>query len=317
MELLQDIVRSLPETHQRALQWFVDHTGSIEPWPKPIGEGVFLASRAKGIYKPHWSEYALSIRQMLSSPYADREPRFREDGTWAYAYFQENEDPSQRDSKYTNRSLLACWRDRIPVGVLRQVRSKPDVRYEVTGVAIVAGWEEGYFYLEGFSPQGLSHGRGPGAQLRLLLSLQETFHEDRQLFNPTDIKGGRERAIASIVQRRGQPAFRKLLLEIYCGRCAITDCSAVQALEAAHIMPYQGPDTNHPCNGILLRSDLHVLFDLGLIAVDPSSHRVLVSVELESTEYWGLRGRMLRLPERDSCRPSSDALEMHRRWAAL
>ena len=79
---------------------------------------------------------------------------------------------------------------------------------------------------------------------------------------------GRERAIGAIVRRRGQPAFRRALLEAYHERCAVTGCDAPEALEAAHVVPYRGVATNHPANGLLLRADLHALFDLGLIAVD-------------------------------------------------
>ncbi len=55
-----------------ALQWFIDHTGIEVPWPQPLADGTFLATRAKGIYKPSWTQYALSIRQTLGGPYPDR-----------------------------------------------------------------------------------------------------------------------------------------------------------------------------------------------------------------------------------------------------
>lgn len=56
--------------------------------------------------------------------------------------------------------MVECWRDGMPVGVLRQISGKPDTKYRILGVAIVAGWEEGFFFLDGFSTDGLSHGRG-------------------------------------------------------------------------------------------------------------------------------------------------------------
>src|SRR5258708_5962168 len=59
-----------------------------------------LASKAKGIYKPEWTKYALSIRQSLLSPYPDQDPIVRSDGTWSYLYFQENIDPNARDLAY-------------------------------------------------------------------------------------------------------------------------------------------------------------------------------------------------------------------------
>jgi len=65
----------------------------------------------------------------------------RTDGTWLYAYFQENDDPNARDQEFTNRALMSCLRDRVPVGVMRQVSLKPDVCYRVLGLALVTGWD--------------------------------------------------------------------------------------------------------------------------------------------------------------------------------
>ncbi len=64
-------------------------------------------------------------------------------------YFQEGLDPQKRDQAYTNRGLLRCQADRVPVGVLRQVSLPPDPQYSVEGLALIIGWENGYFLLEG------------------------------------------------------------------------------------------------------------------------------------------------------------------------
>src|SRR5689334_9318147 len=90
----------LAPRHHAALMWFADHRGTDQPWPAPIAtdEGLtYLATKAKGIYKPEWSSYALSVKQILGGPYADRDPEKREDGSWLYMYFQENPDPTARD----------------------------------------------------------------------------------------------------------------------------------------------------------------------------------------------------------------------------
>jgi predicted restriction endonuclease len=75
-----------------------------------------------------------------------------------------------------------------------------------------------------------------------------------------------------IVECQGQPAFWDALLQAYERQCAITGCTVLQILEAAHIMPYMGKPTNRVDNGLLLRSDLHTLFDLGLIWNKPGLH---------------------------------------------
>jgi predicted restriction endonuclease len=62
-------------------------------------------------------------------------------------------------------------------------------------------------------------------------------------------------------------------------------------LEAAHIFPYRGPQTNHVTNGLLLRADLHVLFDLGLLRIDADSLTVELDPILNGTSYAELSGR--------------------------
>lgn len=317
MEKLADQLGQIQERHRAALMWFLDRAGTNQFWPDPFPDGTLLASKAKGIYKPNWTVYALSVRQALDGPYPDREPVTRADGTWSYLYFQEGEDPATRDSAYTNRALIECWRDKVPVGVLRQVARSPAALYRVLGLALVAGWEGGYFFLEGFSPEGHSRGRGPRAEIEVFAGEQAVEAQKDNVFDPQDVVDGRDRILASIVRRRGQPEFRRKLLEAYGGRCAITSCDVEDALEAAHIVPYRGPETNHPANGILLRADIHTLFDLGLLAIDTSTMTVVVAPSLTGTTYAGLAGKRLRLPELRDLLPSMEALNHQRTWAGL
>lgn len=317
MESLAKLIAELPTRHQAALQWFIDHAGTEQPWPDPLLDGTFLTTKAKGIYKPQWSKYALSVRQTINSLYPDQPPLTRADGTWAFSYFQENTNVADRDTEYANRGLIACWQDRVPVGVMRQISSKPNVRYYILGAALVAGWDGGYFFLEGFSKDGRSHHRGPQTEIEGL-TLRETKADYLvEPFAPDSIVDARQRIIAAIISRQGQPEFRKRLLEAYIGRCAMTGCDAVEALEAAHIIPYQGTYTNHTSNGLLLRADIHTLYDLGLLAIDAETMTVLVAPSLANTVYSELMGVRLRIPEEEACRPSLDALKQHRAWSGL
>lgn len=93
----------------------------------------------------------------------------------------------------------------------------------------------------------------------------------------------RHRALRAVVGRQGQPRFRAALLYAYGRTCAITGCTASPVLEAAHIDPYLGEHTQHVTDGLLLRSDVHTLFDLYLIAIT-ADLTVAVSPELTSTE---------------------------------
>ncbi|MHB8878606.1 MAG: HNH endonuclease, partial [Myxococcaceae bacterium] len=134
-------------------------------------------------------------------------------------------------------------------------------------------------------------------------------------FDPSAIEDGRERVAREIAIRRGQAAFRQQLLATY-GCCAMTGCTVEAALEAAHIVRYQGPGTNHPTNGLLLRADVHTLFDFGLLAVDAAALSILVAASLSGTEYAGLGGQPLRITHA-SVSPSREALQVHRALAGL
>lgn len=315
MVQLSDLVAGVPERHRLALQWFVANRETEVPWPAPLENGAKLASKAKGIYKPEWSEYALSIRQSLNSPYPDKEPVVRPDGTWSYFYFQENKNPDERDTEYTNRGLFACWRDSIPIGVMRQVAKEPRARYRILGLALVAGWSEGYFILEGFASTGRSYGRGSAADAMEVMTRAELAAVESQ--NLEGLADGRERVLASIVRRRGQIQFREELLDAYEGRCVFSGCDASEALEAAHIIPYLGPNSNRTSNGLLLRADLHTLFDLGLISVESVTMTIVLSPRLTSTFYGDFAGKQLRSPRSGASLPSKYALDQHRIWSGI
>jgi hypothetical protein len=100
------------------------------------------------------------------------------------------------------------------------------------------------------------------------------------------------------VLRRGQPAFRRNLLTAYDRKCCISGWAPENVLEAAHIEEHSVSGLNSVGNGLLLRSDLHALFDDGLLRIDPERLVVVLAHELEGTPYWELNGQRLRLPVR-------------------
>lgn len=130
-------------------------------------------------------------------------------------------------------------------------------------------------------------------------------------FDPDSIDDERERAMRAIRIRRGQPAFRNKLLDAYSGICAATGCNVTDVLDAAHITPYLGPQTHDVSNGLLLRTDVHTLFDCWLISVDPFTKRIALSEVLKNSAYSDLDGRLLRRPVDDRFGPSRRSLEKH------
>jgi hypothetical protein len=138
--------------------------------------------------------------------------------------------------------------------------------------------------------------------------LAQNFKES---FDPDDLDDAKERSYRAIASRRGQPKFRTDLFGLYDGTCAVTGCRVSDVIEAAHIIPYNGKRTNHIENGLLLRSDVHNLFDHFLISIDPSSLQIRVSQSLQGSEYMEFDGKYLKLPVDLKKRPSSKALEWH------
>ncbi len=313
---LQPLLASLPIQHQHALAWFDERAGQIVSWPGRLEDGTLLATKAKGIYKPRWSQYALSVRQSLSGLYPDREIERKKDGSWTFAYFQEGFDPTESASTFTNVGLFECMRDVVPVGVFIQTAPKPSPRYRVLGLALVSGFDSGYFYLEG---SDLPIVRDPhSTRLPWSGDLPQTRADSvAQLFDLGGIRDERERTLRLISQRRGQAGFRRTLLDAYGRRCAITGYDAEDALEAAHITPYRGPVTHHPSNGLLLRADLHTLFDLGLIAIDYDRRSLLISGDLRPTKYAGLADERVEFPSDNRLEPSREAVAWHRSNANL
>jgi len=111
--------------------------------------------------------------------------------------------------------------------------------------------------------------------------------------------------------RPDQQFFSQTIRENYRNKCAVTGCVTRAALEAAHISTQKGLDNNSPANGILLRSDIHALFDRLLITLSVDGMQLEVSPELTDPSYSSLRTVMVARPERGSP-PSTENIREHR-----
>ena len=162
-------------------------------------------------------------------------------------------------------------------------------------------------FLDGQPKRAATTSRG-SIPKRLMLAKERKKALEELAFNPQNEKDAREWVEALIAVRQGQPEFRRMLLDAYDSRCAISGCDCSYALEAAHIRPYKGKHTNHIQNGILLRADLHTLFDLRKITIS-SGYKVEVCKELKSTAYKEFHGKLLSLPKEEKKWPRfSDGL---------
>lgn len=95
----------------------------------------------------------------------------------------------------------------------------------------------------------------------------------------------RRRVLREISLRRGQKRFRDRLIKRYGCVCQICNCVVPELIEAAHVLPYAQTGDNSAGNGLLLRSDLHTLFDLALLAIHPTHMRVVLHPALLMAGY--------------------------------
>ncbi|HZL36450.1 MAG TPA: HNH endonuclease signature motif containing protein [Tepidisphaeraceae bacterium] len=93
--------------------------------------------------------------------------------------------------------------------------------------------------------------------------------------------------------RLGQAKFKQGLERKYGRRCMISGCLLMQVVEAAHIAPYcENADDSHD-NGLLLRADIHILFDLNLIGIEPNSLQIRIHDRLQSSIYYDFHKQVL------------------------
>lgn len=144
--------------------------------------------------------------------------------------------------------------------------------------------------------------RRVGSEIR---ELPPALYEDRDVYGEPTL----------VYPRLGQGTFRALIADAYSRRCAATGEKALPVLEAAHIKPISRGGIHRIDNGILLRSDLHRLFDLGYLGVGQNL-ALHVSSRLRSEFgngeiYYPLEGHRLSVPNRSDLRPNLELLEWH------
>ncbi len=116
--------------------------------------------------------------------------------------------------------------------------------------------------------------------------------------------------------RLGQGAFRLAVTDAYERRCAVSGEKTLPILDAAHIRSYGEGGEHDPANGLLLRTDIHRLFDLGYVTVS-DDHRFEVSHRLKADfdngrHYYDLHGATVRRPRHGYAAPAPDTLAWHR-----
>ena len=134
---------------------------------------------------------------------------------------------------------------------------------------------------------------------------------------PTFVREERERYGEPVLvrPRLGQGAFRVAVTDAYSRACAVTHEHSLPVLEAAHIKPYASGGEHEVSNGLLVRSDLHRLFDLGYVTVTPELHLEVsnrLRGEFENGRtYYPLHGAQVTVPPGAHLRPEPNLLRWH------
>jgi uncharacterized protein YjbI with pentapeptide repeats len=149
-------------------------------------------------------------------------------------------------------------------------------------------------------------------QFRSLILVNPPPQPDNKevLVDLENLKDSRKRTNVFRVSRKDQQKFREMLIDAFQGKCAITQCDVEGAMEAAHIFPYRGEETDCLWNGILLRLDLHRLFDSYLLTIDPHTGQVHLSPSLMNS-YGKYAFTQVSFPEQPISLNRQQVLEWH------
>lgn len=198
MPSISEALTGVEGQHLEALQWFADNRGRTVTWKEIANHadnGARLSGAAKGIYKPKYTDFSISVKVLQDGPYPDREVEYRPDGSWVCQYFQENPNPDERDSKATNRGLMLCMQKGIPVGFMIRRQATPQATYDVLGLGLVTSWDAGYFTIEGYSDFGQTGPDKPQSDAAVARSKALYLSGDADDFDAGDVQDLRERAI--------------------------------------------------------------------------------------------------------------------------
>src|ERR1035437_9187243 len=142
---------------------------------------------------------------------------------------------------------------------------------------------------------GIQQGKGYDLSVEPGISIWRKLHLATQFGDQIREERARFGAPVLILPRLGQGSFRVMVTDAYERRCAVTNEKTLPALEAGHIKPYSDSGEHSVSNGILLRRDLHALFDQGYVTINPSM-RFEVSRKIKEEfengrDYYRLHGR--------------------------
>lgn len=280
----------------------------------PTAAPIKLASQS-GIHCPDYNtlpskgmgapRYALSIHSSYQGYYADRELVDCGDGTWLFEYHEHERHYGDKGNKQFNPWLINCLNDGIPVAVLLQNK---DGSYRNMGLAFVEQYNK---VTKTFSLHGPVTASNENAGAFSIIAFAGPTPDEQIITAEVDLTDERVRVKVAQVKRQGQAKFRDALMEAYDKQCALTRVNVPEVLQAAHIHPYRGKNSQLASNGLLLRADIHLLYDAHLLTVEPSVNKIHVSPRLTETIYRIYDHAIIDVPSNPLLRPNDKLLGLH------
>jgi hypothetical protein len=313
-ELRSTILSTLARFTGKAVSWrFVKQTSGFIPTIERFHNLI------TGIYKPAWSEYALSIVVRPGSPYDHKdEIVFLEDGRWLMTYSPRSGGLDISD----NKALMRCKDQRIPLGVFKQVTQErhheQGSTYLVLGLGVITDYDarSDVFIVESVDRSALERVTSVIADDEERYAVQlyaQLTNEFRPFINE-------ENVTYSVSAPKRDTAFRKMILREYDFTCSVCETKfhlgeLVEA-QAAHIIPKRKNGTDDPRNGLALCRSHHWAFDAGIFTL-AEDYTILLSPIVAKAETHNFRlldyeGKLISFPDRQVIYPHPDALAWHR-----
>lgn len=141
-------------------------------------------------------------------------------------------------------------------------------------------------------------------QQKEYISSEESASDSDKIESPNII-------MRQIKERRGQKQFRQSLRQVHSDKCMVTGCDISDVLEASHISSYSSDYNNHITNGLLLRADIHTLFDLDLLGIEPNNLTIHLHPSIRKNDYAQYEGKHL------SCDIPLNRQSLESRWQSF
>ena len=195
--------------------------------------------------------------------------------------------------------------DRTDFPVGNRILTQPFFFEESDWIPVPASWSENIVSFKTYNTDEADGLRLWEAVIDRMVRAQPDMVRDEERYGTPQL----------VRPRLGQGAFRLLVTDLYERRGAVTRERTLPALEAAHIRPYSDGGVHEASNGLLLRRDLHSLFDAGYVTVIPEfrfevSRRIREEFE-NGRQYYALHGQEIFVPEKSLEKPDLAALRWH------